>query len=249
MFESQFVDQIQIVGYFHEWDDDSRQGDFIYWNNDEPYPVTVPPKPRSGSGIDGSKVVHAANVYHPDRKPPLTDKNKQVELRYNGRASESWTVYEDGVATPYTYPTDELRSTIVFRARCFESDEAKERFNDSKVVPKIPLPDILDTLRKDIEAKTKADLSSLGKLEVRKQVIEAGTSVPPTNLPYLRFVSLIAAGNQDHGALHTVPLSQGCRCACELLRVGEAFGRRQIFVVCVSGCFSLRQVKNNTVSV
>ncbi|GMH50306.1 hypothetical protein TrRE_jg8936 [Triparma retinervis] len=178
LFEAEFIDQIQIVGYFHDWDDDERKGDFVYWNDDKGDPASVPPKPRSGSGIDGSKVIHAANVYHPDRKPPMTDKNKQVELRYNGPISDSWTVYEDGAPMPYTYPSGELRSTIVFRARCFESEEAKERFNRPESVEKIPLPTILSTLQRDIEAKTNKDLSQLSRLELGIKIMDHYINYP-----------------------------------------------------------------------
>ena len=171
LFEEEFVDQIQIVAYFHEWEDD-REGDFIYWNDEGASPVAVAPRPRSGSGIDGSKVIHAANVYHPELLPPITDKDKQVELRYDGEESDSWTIYEDGERSLYKYPHNKLRSTIVFRARCFESEESKVRFNTPDAVPKLPLPHILATLQHDIEKKTKADLSLMSRLELGIKIME-----------------------------------------------------------------------------
>jgi len=79
-----------------------RGGEFVYWNDDFPDPKTVPPTPRSGSGIDGSKVIHAASTYFPDRQPPLTDKNKDVELVYN-ETNDSWTVFEGGTETEWSY--------------------------------------------------------------------------------------------------------------------------------------------------
>jgi len=111
LFEDRFVDQIQIVAYYHEWGEEKeggdekggeRGGEFVYWNDDFPDPKTVPPTPRSGSGIDGSKVIHAASTYFPDRQPPLTDKNKDVELVYN-ETNDSWTVFEGGTETEWSY--------------------------------------------------------------------------------------------------------------------------------------------------
>ena len=132
----------------------------------------MPPTSRSASGIDGSTVVHAANTYFPEKQPPLTDKDKEVELRYAGEDVDTWTVYEDGQPTQYKYTTEDLRSTIVFRARCFESEEKYELFNKPGAVPKLSLSEILSTLRADMESRTNKSLASLAPLDLAIKIMD-----------------------------------------------------------------------------
>ena len=42
----------------------------------------MPPLPRSGNAIDGSKVVHTTTVYRSDTAPPFISKDKTNELVY-----------------------------------------------------------------------------------------------------------------------------------------------------------------------
>ena len=69
-------------------------GSFVYWNNDDLSKNTgiVQPLPRAGTGVDGSKVVHAANVYRPNEMPPRISKDKSSELYYVG--DDKWVVRE-----------------------------------------------------------------------------------------------------------------------------------------------------------
>lgn len=127
-----FIPQVQVVAYFHKWKwSEERGGEFAYWlpneNGDVGSATLVKPLSGWGSTVDGSRVVHAANTYYPKREPPLIDKSKDIELRYEEEL-KMWTVYEDGVRTIFEYDNEELRQTLVFRARCFESEEAKVRF-------------------------------------------------------------------------------------------------------------------------
>jgi len=67
LFEDRFVDQVQIVTYFHDWDPSSpsyhdRRGEFVYYEHSNK-PAFVPPTPRSATAVDGSKVIHAASGY------------------------------------------------------------------------------------------------------------------------------------------------------------------------------------------
>ena len=54
---------------------------------------TVDPVPRAGTA-DGSKVIHAANVYRPSEMPPRISKDKHTELHYvgmtDGSAGRKW---------------------------------------------------------------------------------------------------------------------------------------------------------------
>ena len=86
----------------------------------------VPPLPLAGSAVDGSKLIHAAGVYKPDISPPTMDKDKNNALFYVG--DEKWHLKEDDKILR-KYDTSDLRMTIVYRSRCFESEKAMLLFN------------------------------------------------------------------------------------------------------------------------
>ncbi|GMH78284.1 hypothetical protein TL16_g07742 [Triparma laevis f. inornata] len=150
-----FIPQVQVVAYFHKWKwSEERGGEFAYWlpneNGDVGSATLVKPLSGWGSTVDGSRVVHAANTYYPKREPPLIDKSKDIELRYEEEL-KMWTVYEDGVRTIFEYDNEELRQTLVFRARCFESEEAKEKFKDRS--NRLSLDDVISRLTIDLKSK------------------------------------------------------------------------------------------------
>jgi hypothetical protein len=106
LWESEFVDQVQVVGYLHEWVpknniqqaniDKDQYGSFVYWNNNNPVPKSVLPFPLSGNVVDGSKVVHAASVYRKDDDLPTIDKSKPHWLRKSTNQNDLWTLSNKG---------------------------------------------------------------------------------------------------------------------------------------------------------
>lgn len=104
LFAERFVDQIQVVGYFHEWNATATRGrvllcfvsctrslprrarvagEFVFWDRDSRQPNVMRPAPRAATIVDGSKVVHAASVYRgPPNAPPVAiiDRNKYCTL-------------------------------------------------------------------------------------------------------------------------------------------------------------------------
>jgi hypothetical protein len=107
----------QVVGYFHKWNDTrrERQGEFVFWNENTLHPTRLPPEPRAGARrpplaaprvhrisvtrlagnvVDGSKTVHAASIYYPDRKAPVLSKAKENSLRFVG--NDRWEVVSNG---------------------------------------------------------------------------------------------------------------------------------------------------------
>mmetsp|Transcript_14435 Transcript_14435/g.25227 ORF Transcript_14435/g.25227 Transcript_14435/m.25227 type:complete len:352 (-) Transcript_14435:165-1220(-) len=62
LFEDEFIHQVQVVAYLHEWDPSGRSGDFVYFDEHAggfgggtPLKLAVP-NPRAGTVVDGSKV-------------------------------------------------------------------------------------------------------------------------------------------------------------------------------------------------
>jgi len=168
LFEDQFIPQVQVVGYIHEWDPRSIEsnklgGKFIFWGaegKNTPKDVrdhrmlvhadTVLPVPLAGVSVDGSRLVHAADVYYPDITPPKIDKSKACELKYNA-AKDNWDLKIDEKVVQ-SYENNDLRISIVFRARCHKDEAEAKRFQeqmyDNSMAMK--MEDILSVLVNDM---------------------------------------------------------------------------------------------------
>mmetsp|Transcript_1129 Transcript_1129/g.699 ORF Transcript_1129/g.699 Transcript_1129/m.699 type:complete len:436 (+) Transcript_1129:43-1350(+) len=149
LFKDLFVDQIQVVGYLHDWKETkSDGGEFVYYLNSGNIGV-VPPKYRSGTFVDGSKVLHAAKIYRPHVKAPHLSKDEDCSLSYTG--NEEWKIF-CGDRVVANYSTNDLRISIVYRARCFDSEQqAKEYENFQNSPDKIlKLDYIVETFKKDL---------------------------------------------------------------------------------------------------
>lgn len=96
LFQDRFVDQVQAVAYLHDWhththtdtDKDTHAhaegeegGEFVYFPNST-HVLSVPPLYRSGTFVDGSKVVHAAKIYRPRSKAPHMPLDEDCALRH-----------------------------------------------------------------------------------------------------------------------------------------------------------------------
>ena len=142
LFADRFVHQVQVVGYLHEWQPSSdRAGEFVFWDGSTRLGIKEDPLPLAGSAVDGTKTVHAATVYMPQEQPPAIDKDLDTRLFYNsaggkkarggksaGGSEKRWQLrVGDEVLRNYT--TDDLRMSIVYRARCFRDAAEAKKFN------------------------------------------------------------------------------------------------------------------------
>jgi hypothetical protein len=105
----------------------------------------------SGNAVDGSKLVHAARVYEKKAKVPVMDKTKLTILKYSAD-KDTWNLYSDDQILQ-SYRTDDLRITIVYRARCFASLEDLDRYHTPSSYEQLTVEDILETFLNDLEAK------------------------------------------------------------------------------------------------
>merc|ERR1712137_614030 len=186
LFQDKFIDQIQVVGYFHRWEPtEERGGQFVYWDEESIEPRVIPPIPLAGSIVDGSKTVHAATVYQPHVKAPELDKSVENKLVYVG--DEKWELFSNGTSVK-TYNTDDLRWTIVYRARCFASKEEISKFRNLPDEETMSLEYILSTLKNDLIKRGKLDASSkLEPLELAELLLGEYVTYPlsPTAIiPY-----------------------------------------------------------------
>ena len=141
-------------------------------------PHSHPPDPLGAISLDGTKVVHAAAVYMPTVKPPRIDRSKIVTLRYDG--GQTWSVVSDGEVMQ-TYHEDQLRLSIVYRARCFASEEARLRFHSLPASEFLTLDDILGRFRDDLLKRgvlTKAQVEADDRLELAMAILETYITYP-----------------------------------------------------------------------
>lgn len=159
LFQDKFIDQVQVVAYFHEWEaTEARAGSFKHWAADLGFPEVSPADALAGSAVDGSKVVHAGDVYQLGSRPPRLEKSAKNLLIYEGEgegagAGDAWTLESNNV-TKGQYVTDDLRWTVVYRARCFASEEESKRYNEGLPESEmLQLEDILDVFHADLVAR------------------------------------------------------------------------------------------------
>lgn len=173
LFTDRFIDQVQVVGYLHEWSTEGVGGDFIYYNGRTS--ELLSPKPLAGNSVDGSKTIHAALIYHPEVAAPAITKDDEASLKYIG--NETWNIVVNG-AVLRQYASKDLRISIVYRARCFGSSEEAARFRAPQDL--LSVEEVLDALTKDMLAKNKVTETRLEKLDR----VELGILMMETYIKY-----------------------------------------------------------------
>jgi len=159
LFEDRFVHQVQVVGYIHEWDplkDTERKGSFAYWgDHSSPIPAEVSCSPRAGTAVDGSKTVHGAKVYWPEKKLPIIPKDLSTRLRYRTEDDIWELLSKDKIVGEYN--TDDLRIAVVYRAKCFTNEAEAKTYNSQFKLHNSPhnlnLEQVLGTFAEDLVAE------------------------------------------------------------------------------------------------
>uniref|UniRef100_A0A7E4ZQJ1 Fe2OG dioxygenase domain-containing protein n=1 Tax=Panagrellus redivivus TaxID=6233 RepID=A0A7E4ZQJ1_PANRE len=192
LYKQTFIDQVQVVINLHEWTDPSVGGDFIYVPNNDVGPIFLPARPRSATVVDGSKVMHATKLYRPEAELPMLSRNKKNVLEYN-KVDDTWELRSDGHLLQ-RYATDDLRITTVYRARCFESQAARDSYdaflkNSSEENGIRPVAEIVAELKAELVRRKQVPASSLDKLSLDELAVTFVEEfirypVPQTWLPY-----------------------------------------------------------------
>ena len=188
LFEEEFIDQVQVVAYFHRWNaTEERGGKFVYWDSNDQHPHQVSPVSLAGTVVDGSKTIHAGIVYRPDLKAPLLDKSAESNLKYVG--DEKWELHNNNTLVN-SYDTDDIRWTLVYRARCFEKDDGPRNFRNWPRDQYMKLDDILSKLKADLVHRgrnTALGLEEMSPLDLATTLLDEYISYPlsPTAfMPY-----------------------------------------------------------------
>lgn len=184
MWRESFVDQVQIVGYYHEWNSDDRDGEFVYWNDPDGSLQSIPPRANAGSAVDGSKVIHAATVYRPSVRPPPMDKNAVNVLEHveDDRWRLRTFVGDKEREREYAYNTSDLRMSVVYRARCFESIEDRDRFAGNGGPTSLTLNEILSAFANDLvrrgRLKTSQDALDMPRIDFAMLIMSEYVTYP-----------------------------------------------------------------------
>jgi hypothetical protein len=129
LFAERLVDQVQLVAYYHEWEDasGSRGGSFVHWGARDGSEAALAPRPGSASAMDGSKTVHAATLFEPSAAAPWLDKSARHALVFNA-SDETWGLTSGGARRAQAWTEQQLRFSVVYRARCFGSEAERAAF-------------------------------------------------------------------------------------------------------------------------
>eukprot|EP00127_Corallochytrium_limacisporum_P005941 Clim_evm18s215 gene=Clim_evmTU18s215 len=150
LWSEEFIDQVQVVAYLHSWDNyDERAGQFVYWVDGTAVPQRETPKKYAGSAVDGTKTMHAAEVYYPQRKLPIINGMADNRLVNVDGKGEKWALVSGG-ETLQTYDWDDLRVTVVYRGRCFKDKEEAEAYKNLPDEKKMALEEVLAKLGDDL---------------------------------------------------------------------------------------------------
>ena len=196
LFHKLFINQVQVVGYIHEWSPKQEQqllinnhskitigGDFIYYDTADGSYKSLNAEPLSGNVVDGSKTVHAAKVYRPDIKAPFINKDKNIQLVY--QENEIWYLLDKDTNEKLAeYTSNQLRISLVYRARCFSSEEEKLKYKNFQ--SNISISNILEVFINDLILNGKLsieDSETIGKLELASLIMENYIKYP---MPTLR---------------------------------------------------------------
>jgi hypothetical protein len=181
LFPDRFIGQVQIVGYLHEWFANGSKavgGEFIYYPGPGQNSGFITPEPRTGNAVDGSKTIHAAMIYKPHEVAPAIGKNDDAALKYVG--NEKWHLEING-AVKKVYSSDDLRISIVYRARCFESEEAKSYFYNIPESDKLSVETVLEVLKTDLVTRkeiTREKIDAMTKLDLALYLMDKYIAYP-----------------------------------------------------------------------
>ncbi|CAK9051354.1 Uncharacterized protein SCF082_LOCUS28204, partial [Durusdinium trenchii] len=132
VFEDRFVDQVQVVGYLSDWDREatartpSKFGEFIFWDkNGDRAGRRMPPLPRSGNAIDGSKVIHTTSIYRPDALAKYSLQDLRISIVYRGRCfrdQDEATAFRDNIGNAETaMKLDDILEKLVSHGKALAS--------------------------------------------------------------------------------------------------------------------------------
>jgi hypothetical protein len=185
MWDDLFVNQVQVVSYLHNWTDD-REGKFVFWTENGEA-KSMNPTPRSANVVDGSKVVHAATVYRANFAPPVLSPLEKNSLNYLG--DEKWVIRSNG-KDRRQLTTDDLRISIVYRAKCFRDKEEADKYRNMKEEEMLTLDSVLEKFTKDLIHRgalaKDAEISQfdLGMLILKTYIKYPLPPVSKTKIPY-----------------------------------------------------------------
>ena len=154
LFEDKLWPQVQGVAYIHK--KNVTGGSFFFWNDGPAYPMNgLQAVPNTGVVLDGSVVAHGVQPFGKLSVPSLKmSPNGQYQLKRSEDADQ-WAIWRvDNPEHPErispAYDTDELRVSLVWRARCFTDEQEKAAWHSA---PKLTLQHVLRVLKRDLRSR------------------------------------------------------------------------------------------------
>lgn len=155
LWEDRSVPQIQGVSWLHDAKDGDGGDFFFYPRGAAGKAQTVLARRNSAIVLDGCRAIHGVRRFKPAHKVPSMSRHVSNELRHV--AGDDWELVSNGTRIG-SYKTNDFRMSLVWRARCFETEEEKQRWHADQTFPdgkthKLELAEVLDTLETDLRKR------------------------------------------------------------------------------------------------
>ena len=130
--------------------------------------------------MDGTQTVHGSKVHKPKIDFPKLDKDTRHSLEYLG--NEEWAVNKldkDGnkLERVHVWKSEDLRWAVVFRARCYRSEEEMAGHNPREELD-LTMESIKADLAKDLKDKHNVDTAALSPLELALMYMDKYIKLP-----------------------------------------------------------------------
>lgn len=168
LFNDRFIPQVQGVAWLskHQYkksQEESRKtgGNFFFYpyKNESNKYILSKSEFNSAILVDGTHVVHGVERYMPERESPPIEKNGAYYVSYN-KNNNSWDLYDsidDRVLSSYL--DNDVRTSLVWRVHCFNSEEEKLSYHDSsKNSPSMSMEDVFSVLKNTMSSKNKSPI-------------------------------------------------------------------------------------------
>jgi hypothetical protein len=212
--------QFQGVAYLHPWSEGRGGGFFFNPTTDPAAPMrTIEAVQNTGILLDGSKMVHGSLPWRAgpgDEPPPALRKDVVYRVSrtlQHGRPSkkrvlrttvhpalqllhvgnDTWALRDPDQEQPLReYRTEDLRISLVWRARCFTSEADKQHFHEAHQEGRfLNVSDALSPLRADLVRRTRTVVEVVTDRPFVERLIDEYVTYPGRGVNYCLATELL----------------------------------------------------------
>lgn len=175
LFTDYLTPQIQGVAYIHRFN--ITGGGFVFWPEID-NPLDIPAIPNTGIILDGSVVAHGVHPFGSGNSLKMQPHHRYQLISDGG----NWTIWNEDGPLNYTFKTDELRVSLVWRSRCFVSEAEAQAWHQA---PKMDLSTVLNQLKTDLQRRGVLTNDNIAPLDLALLIIETYIQYPSSKTTWI----------------------------------------------------------------